>query len=86
MQVSLRGEDHTQRRFLEYMASNPAVRNGWVTWDADSLLRVTDEYVDPFREIAANFGLEVAAQATSAEGESDPLDGGQPGLVADGMK
>lgn len=59
--MSLRGEHQTKERFVQYMASNPAVRRGWVSLDADGeAITVADEYVEPFREIAANFGLEAS--------------------------
>lgn len=58
MEVLLSGEDETIQRFRRYMASNPAARYGWVEMSHDAI-QVSEEYVEPFREIAANFGLEV---------------------------
>lgn len=59
MEYSLVGDEGTKERFVQYMKANPAARNGWVTWDVGPEFSVQDDYTDPFREIAANFGLEV---------------------------
>lgn len=61
MDLSVRGDDATVARFRRYMASNPAARRGWVgNLDAPDAVTVDEDYIDAFREIAANFGLEVA--------------------------
>lgn len=61
MEVSVIGTDETKERFRRYMASNPAARRGWVQLDGGEAIEVSEDYVEPFREIAANFGLEVQA-------------------------
>lgn len=69
MEFRIVGEDETKERFRRYMASNPAARRGWIALDDPEMVGVSDDYVDAFREIAANFGLEVAAhQEDSLEG------------------
>lgn len=60
MEFSLWGEEVTKARFRQYMASNPAIRRGWVNLDGKDGIDVADEYVESFAEIAANFGLEVS--------------------------
>ena len=60
VELSLSGADETIQRFRRYMASNPAARYGWVEMsEGAGAIQVSDDYVEPFREIAANFGLEV---------------------------
>lgn len=58
MQVELGGDAETKERFVRYMASNPAARKGWVNLERPAI-EVDEDYLAPFREIAANFGLEV---------------------------
>ncbi len=64
MEFRVLGEEDTKNRFRQYLASNPASRRGWVDLSQDAVVDVTDEYVEPFREIAANFGLEVTPEMT----------------------
>ncbi len=52
------GDPDTTERFRQYLLSNPAARRGWVQIEPEAIA-VDDEYVEPFREIAANFGLDV---------------------------
>jgi hypothetical protein len=59
MDFSVIGEEDTKERFRRYLASNPAARRGWVNVGDEGLIAVSEDYIDPFREIAANFGLEV---------------------------
>ncbi len=64
MEFRVLGEDDTKSRFRQYLAANPAARWGWVDLSQDAVVDVTDDYVEPFREIAANFGLEVTPETT----------------------
>jgi hypothetical protein len=63
MQLRVHGHDHTKGRLRQYLASNPAAREGWVSVDSPDRYWVHDAYVDPFKEIAANFGLVVTDAA-----------------------
>lgn len=57
--VRLDGTNDTKERFQRYMETNPATRQGWVSVENVEDYQVTEDYLSPFREVAANFGLVV---------------------------
>ncbi len=59
MECALVGNAADRERFCRYMASNPAASRGWVTLEGSDAVGVSQDYLESFREIAANFGLEV---------------------------
>lgn len=61
MRVKIQGglDPKTEERFHQYMADSPARHEGWVTQEALDTYQVSADYLDPFREVAANFGLVV---------------------------
>lgn len=62
MEYRVLGSEDTQERFRRYMASNPAAQRGWIEMGDGPGFGVSEDYVDAFKEIAANFGLEVAPE------------------------
>ena len=62
--VRIDGIEDTKSRFLRYVKSNPAAERGWVAPENESVYQVTDDYLDPFKEIAANFGLTAEVNPT----------------------
>jgi hypothetical protein len=61
MRVRVQGglDAETPRRFHEYVRSSPARHEGWVDPESPELYQVSETYLEPFRELAANFGLTV---------------------------
>lgn len=61
MRVKIKGavEASTSERFHRYIGDSPAHREGWVNIEGVDQYQVTDDYLDPFKEVAANFGLAV---------------------------
>ncbi len=67
MQLRIDGLEQTKARFRQYVSSNPATAEGWVAPLNDTVYQVTEDYVDPFKEIAANFGLTVDPNLSDVE-------------------
>ncbi len=67
MEYRVFGSEETQERFRRYLASNPAARRGWIEMGEGPRVGVSEDYVDAFKEIAANFGLEVAPELEGLE-------------------
>ena len=67
MRLRIDGQDTTKARFRQYVSSNPSATEGWVEPLNDSDYQVTEDYVDPFNEIAANFGLTVDPNLSDVE-------------------
>ena len=61
MRVRVHGglDPETPRRFHEFMSESPARYEGWVSPESTEFYQVSVDYLDPFRELAATFGLEV---------------------------
>ena len=67
MRMRIDGLQTTKARFRQYVSANPAATEGWVEPLNDSDYQVTADYVDPFKEIAANFGLTVDPNLSDVE-------------------
>lgn len=67
MRVKIQGglDPQTEERFHQYMADSPARHEGWVSPEALGTYQVTADYLDPFKEVAANFGLVVETDTGS---------------------
>lgn len=63
MRVKVRGalDPKTSERFHRYIGDSPAHREGWVAAHSHEHYEVAEDYLDPFKELAANFGLAVEA-------------------------
>ncbi len=61
MRVRVHGgiDPEVPRRFHEYLKHSDARYEGWVTPEIPEFYQVSVDYLDPFRELAATFGLDV---------------------------
>lgn len=61
MRVRVHGglDPEVPRRFHEYLKHSDARYEGWVTPETPEFYQVSVDYLDPFRELAATFGLDV---------------------------
>ena len=64
VQVRIDGIEDTKARFFRYVQSHPVTERGWVEPENESVYQVTNDYLDPFKEVAANFGLIAEANPT----------------------
>jgi hypothetical protein len=78
MRVKVRGaiDPKTSERFHRYMGESPAHREGWVAAHSFDDYEVAEDYLDPFKELAANFGLAVEPDNLEGAGTTDGTDGG----------
>ncbi len=74
MRVKIKGaiEATTSERFHRYIGDSPAHREGWVNIEGVDQYQVTDDYLDPFKEVAANFGLAVEPVAEGQGATATP--------------
>ena len=78
MRVKVKGavDPATSERFHRYMGDSPARREGWVQPESVEHYQVTADYLDPFKEVAANFGLAVEpVGAADDTGDGSPASG-----------
>lgn len=77
MRVKVKGavDPATSERFHRYMGESPARREGWVQPESVEHYQVTADYLDPFKEVAANFGLVVEPVGAADGTGGDPVSG-----------